>query len=112
MSTKIKPLGDDLIKGEARTIRFTFKDNAGAVVNMTGSTFELSIRETVNSAPVVTIADGSFDKSSIATGIIKVTVSAVQNTRIGNWLFLLWTTFASADVVGQYYTVNYLDKGA
>jgi len=104
-------LEEKIVSGDVITYRFTYKDANGDAVNMTGSTFQLTIHEKMGDAPVVTKADGDFGKGAIANGIVTVQTSSADNTRTGPWFLLLRTTYSSGDIRGQWYTQDWLPRG-
>lgn len=65
-------------KGEGKTIKFTYKEG-GVVKDMTGATFSFVVK-TSKAAESYTIekTDGDFDKTDIATGIVKVILASTD----------------------------------
>lgn len=64
-----------LKKGEAKTLKFAYKENDVAK-DMTGATFSFVIKDNKNDvAYTVSKSDGDFDKTDIATGILRVTLT-------------------------------------
>lgn len=82
-----EPLGDITTKiiGDDWTYTFAFKDAAGVLVDMSGSTWAAKL---ITESPPYIVADitgdnGSVDVSQVASGIITVTVSdALTSTLI------------------------------
>lgn len=62
-------------KGEAKTLKFTFKES-GAAKDMTGATFTFVVKTAKSVASyLIEKLDASFNKTEIASGIVKVTLS-------------------------------------
>ena len=51
-------------------LQFHIRDNSGNIVDLSGATFEFIIAEDYNGAILLTVADGDFDHTNIATGDI------------------------------------------
>ena len=64
-----------LKSGEAKTLKFTYKEN-GVARDMTGATFAFVVKENKNDvAYTISKVDADFDKTDIVTGIVRVTLT-------------------------------------
>lgn len=89
-------------KGEAKTIAFLIKRN-GVPLDMSGMspTFKWAVkRQREDSSYLLEKADAAFDKTDIATGYAKVTVTVNDTASIaeGTYVSELKTTLAADDV--------------
>lgn len=65
-------------KGEAKTITFTVT-SAGVAVDLTGATLSFVAKaEKSDSVGAISKAHADFDRSDVATGVVKVTLSATD----------------------------------
>ncbi len=75
-----------LKRGEAKTITATVKNkNTGAIIDVSSATLEFVISEADDVTALVTVADGSFDKSDGANGIITFPLSTTNLDRSGSY---------------------------
>lgn len=89
-------------KGESKTIAFLIKRN-GSPLDMSGMspTFKWAVkREREDSTYLLEKADTDFDKTDIATGYAKVTVTASDTASIseGTYMSELKTTLGANDI--------------
>jgi len=83
---------------EQKVIAFTFKDASGTIIPLTGATFSL-IMENSEGTDVITKTDTDFDKTLVATGIVKVTFTVANLTLpAGVYLLELKTIFTTGEV--------------
>jgi len=86
---------------EQKTISFTFKDSSGAIIPLTDATFHL-IMENSEGTDVITKQDESgsdFDKSQVASGIVKTTFTDDDlDLPAGTYKLELKTTFTTGEI--------------
>ena len=64
---------------EQKVLSFTFRDTSGTIIPLTGATFAMVI-ENSDGTEVITKADADFDKTLVASGIVKVILTAENLT--------------------------------
>lgn len=70
---------DEIKQGEAKTFPVTVKRD-GAAIDVTLATFTVTIKETKAGAALVTVADGSFDKTDAVNGNVTFPLSTTDTT--------------------------------
>lgn len=83
--------------GATYTDTITFRDSAGALVNLTGYTAAMKIRPTVESSTVsLSLTQASGLTLGGAAGTVLITISAAQSTALdsGNFVYDLKVTSA------------------
>jgi hypothetical protein len=87
-----------LKRGEQKTLTFTVRDSSRTLIDMTGATFDFEI-ESSPGTPLVTKSDVDFDKTDVATGIVKVTLSSTDTDQSERTYDAeLKITFAGGDI--------------
>jgi len=66
-------------QGEAKTITFTVTDSDAAAVDCSSTTCSFQVVLTKGATPVITKADGDFDKTDAATGILTIDISDTES---------------------------------
>lgn len=83
---------------EQKTLAFTFKDANGIIIPLTGCTFVMVV-ENLEGTEVITKADTDFDKTSLAGGIVRVTLTSTNLTLpAGIYSLELKTTFTTGEI--------------
>jgi len=83
---------------EQKTLSFTFKDVDGTIIPLTGCTFAMVI-ENSEGTEVITKADVDFDKTSLAAGIVRVTLTSTNLTLpAGIYSLEIKTTFTTGEI--------------
>ena len=65
--------------GEQKNIQFTITED-GSALDCTGATFTYTVEDT-DQTTLFTVADGSFDKTDIATGVVLAPISSTNTTQ-------------------------------
>jgi len=66
-------------QGEAKTITFTVTDSASAAVDCSSTTCTFTVVSDYGGTQFITKADGVFDKTNAATGILTIDISATDS---------------------------------
>jgi hypothetical protein len=74
-------------KGDSFRLELTFKDDTGAVINLTGYTWKLDVRETDTSASTI-IEDDAFSYSGTAQGVLTITAAPVTMAAVSGGLYV------------------------
>lgn len=74
-------------KGDTFELEFTFSDDAGDAIDLTGYTWKMDVKETDTSSSDV-IADSSFSYTGTATGVLKITASASVMAAVSGGLYV------------------------
>jgi hypothetical protein len=74
-------------KGDSFRLELTFKDEAGVVINLTGYTWKLDVRETDTSASAI-IEDSLFTYSGTNLGVLTITATPVTMAGIDGGLYV------------------------
>jgi hypothetical protein len=84
-------------KGDSFSLELTFKTAAGAVINLTGYTWKLDVRETDTSAAAI-IEDSLFTYNGTNLGVLTITASPATMAGIdgGIYVYDLQSTNAGA----------------
>lgn len=83
---------------EQKVLSFTFHDGAGTIIPLTGCLFALVV-ENLEEVEVITKIDTDFDKSLVANGIVKCTLTIADLTLPeGIYKLEIKTTFTSGEV--------------
>jgi hypothetical protein len=84
-------------KGDSFRLELTFKDDAGAVINLTTYTWKLDVRETDTSASA-TLEDDAFTYNGTALGVLTITAPAGTMAAVegGLYVYDLQSTNAGA----------------
>jgi hypothetical protein len=87
-----------LIKGENKIIKFIITDKTtGLPLSLTGCTFTLKmILE--DGSKTIDKADAAFDKSEVASGIVKVTLASTDLDTVGKFNCQLKTVFPNTEI--------------
>lgn len=85
---------------EKKSIRFAITDSSGDAVDLTGSSFTFDVRrDNPQGKTVITVGDSTFDKTSIATGVVSVELTTVHtNQTPGQYIGELKITLASGSI--------------
>jgi hypothetical protein len=83
---------------EQKVLSFTFKDASGTIINLTGATFSLVVKDSGGTA-VITKTDTDFDKTLVVSGIVKVTLTSTNlNQAAGSYNLELKTIFTTGEI--------------
>ena len=84
-------------KGDSFSLELTFKTAAGVVINLTGYTWKLDVRETDTSASAI-LEDSVFSYSGTAQGVLTIAAPAATMAGIdgGIYVYDLQSTNAGA----------------
>jgi hypothetical protein len=74
-------------KGDSFRLELTFKDDTGAVLNLTGYTWKLDVRETDTSSSAI-LEDSAFSYSGTAQGVLTITATAVTMAGIDGGIYV------------------------
>lgn len=102
------PVDLEIIRKEAiPVVRFTFTDSNDDPVNMTGATFTFVIRPTAGSSHLmVEKGDASFDKTSIAVGVVSAPLSVTDTDYRGRFDSELRTYVAVNDIQKNRFVID------
>ena len=96
----------NFVQGEAKTIKFTLVDSDGVAVNVSAATVVLSVRRlTSSTSELFNKADGDFDKTSGASGILRVDLSATDLDFSGTAEAILKVTIAATSIDKNVFTM-------
>ena len=97
-----------LKQGESKILTLTVTDEAGALVNLTAAVLTLGVKQSAKDpAFIFQKADGVFDKTAAASGVVKVPLSATDtNQPEGEYIGELKAEWASSPVTIEK-TVNF-----
>ena len=88
-----------IIRGEQKDLQFTIKNSAGVVIDVSAATFLLEVEDMRTNTTMIQKADGTFDKTQAALGIVKTTLTGTDTDITPNkYLAELRTTFVGGDV--------------
>jgi hypothetical protein len=74
-------------KGDSFRLELTFKDDTGAVINLTGYTWKLDVRETDTSASAI-LEDDAFTYSGTTLGVLTITAPPVTMSAVSGGLYV------------------------
>lgn len=74
-------------KGDSFRLELTFKDEAGVVLDLTGYSWKLDVRETDTSVAAI-IEDNSFTYSGLASGVLTISATPVTMAAIDGGLYV------------------------
>lgn len=75
-----------MTRGDAKSYRVTVKDDAGAVVNLTGATIRAQFRKHPHSAPVITLnVSSGIEIENAAGGVFRIDLTPAHTSALGNW---------------------------
>jgi len=74
-------------KGDTFELEFTFSDDAGDTINLTGYTWKMDVKETDTSSSDV-IADSSFSYTGTVLGVLTITASASVMAAVSGGLYV------------------------
>jgi len=90
-----------MIKGEAKTWKFTAVDASSSAVALSGATLALTVeKENTPSSAAITKASSKFSKSSGAIGIVTVPIGAASTASLnaGYYTGQLTTTLSETNI--------------
>jgi hypothetical protein len=88
-----------LKKGEAKTLRFTVKDSAGAPLSMSTATLSFQVKASKAGVAIISKLDADFDKSQAASGVVTLPLAEANLTQApGNYWAELKVVFSAADI--------------
>ena len=83
---------------ENKVLSFTYRDSAGTIIPLTGCTFSMVV-ENFEGTEVITKSDVDFNKTLIANGIVKVTLTSANLTLpAGQYTLEIKTTFTTGEI--------------
>jgi len=86
-------------QGEAKTITFTVTDSDAAAVDCSSTTCSFIVAKKKGGTAIISKADGDFDKTSAATGVLTITISGTEsNIDDSDYLSELKITFTSSNI--------------
>jgi hypothetical protein len=74
-------------KGDSFRLELTFKDDTGAVLNLTGYTWKLDVRETDTSSSAI-LEDDVFTYSGTAQGVLTITAAPATMAGVGGGIYV------------------------
>lgn len=74
-------------KGDSLRLEITFKDDSGAVLNLTGYTWKLDVRETDTSSSAI-LEDDAFTYSGTTQGVLTITAPAATMAGVNGGLYV------------------------
>jgi len=74
-------------KGDTFELEFTFSDDAGDAIDLTGYTWKMDVKETDTSSSDV-IADSSFSYTGTGLGVLTITASASVMAAVSGGLYV------------------------
>lgn len=74
-------------KGDSFRLEITFKDDSGAVLNLTGYTWKLDVRETDTSSSAI-LEDDAFTYSGTTQGVLTITAPAATMAGVNGGLYV------------------------
>ena len=74
-------------KGDTFTLEFTFSDDAGDAINLTGYAWKMDVKETDTSSSDI-IADNSFSYTGTSAGVLTITASAAVMAAVSGGLYV------------------------
>lgn len=74
-------------KGDSFRLEITFKDDSGAVLNLTGYTWKLDVRETDTSSSAI-LEDDAFTYAGTTQGVLTVTAPAATMAGVNGGLYV------------------------
>jgi len=74
-------------KGDSFRLELTFKDDTGAVINLTGYTWKLDVRETDTSASTI-LEDDVFSYSGTSQGVLTITALPATMAGVNGGLYV------------------------
>ena len=96
-----------LYKGEKKYLKFKVKDINGDAVDCTGSTVTCSAWESGAESVMFTVADASFDKTDIATGIFRAEATL---SSAGTFILLFQITFSNGHIEKEEFEMIVTDR--
>lgn len=74
-------------QGEAKTIKFTYTSD-GSAIDVSLDTFQFEVKTNIeDSSPVIAKADGDFNKTDAASGIVYCTVNTTDSANpVGDYV--------------------------
>lgn len=76
-----------MTRGDAKSYRVTVKDEAGALVDLTGATIKAQFRKHPHSPPAITkeIGSGIVVEGAPTGGVFRIDIAPADTTALGNW---------------------------
>ena len=75
-----------MTRGDAKSYRVTVKDEAGALVNLTGATIIAQFRKHPHSPATISLAVGSgIVVENAAGGVFRMDIAPAMTSALGNW---------------------------
>lgn len=74
-------------KGDSFRLEITFKDDSGAVLNLTGYTWKLDVRETDTSSSAI-LEDDAFTYSGTTQGVLTITAPAATMAGVNGGMYV------------------------
>lgn len=74
-------------KGDSFRLELTFKSDTGAVLNLTGYTWKLDVRETDTSSSTI-LEDDAFSYSGTTQGVLTITAPAATMAGVNGGLYV------------------------
>lgn len=74
-------------KGDSFELKFTFTDDAGDAIDISGYTWKMDVKETDTSSSDI-IADSSFSYSGTSLGVLTITATAAVMAAVSGGLYV------------------------
>ena len=102
-----------LKRKEAKTITFTITDSDGSAVDVSSATLTFAVKQNItDSTVIITKADGDFDKTQAANGIVTCILTATDTDRSADDFVGELKIYFSASNVDKSSTINISIKEA
>jgi len=89
----------NLIRKEAKTLKFTLTDSSGNIIDATSATCHLYIKNDIeDSSSIITKQDSDFNKADASNGILKVTLTSDDLDRSGVFYGVLKLEFSATNI--------------
>jgi len=84
---------------EKKDITFTIKDSNETVIDVSSATFTFEAKKKKSdTTKVIEKADGDFDKTNAASGIVKITLDATDTNLTGDYIGEVKIVLATGDI--------------
>lgn len=77
-----------LKRGEAKTLKFTFKDSSGNPKNVSSATFTFALRAVATKKNALTKTHQFFNVTNAADGIIKITILSTDTEGLKSGVYI------------------------
>ena len=89
----------NLIRKEAKTLKFTVTDSSGNIIDVSSATCYLYIKNNIEDPDsLITKLDSDFNKAQASNGILKVTLTSDDLDRYGTFYGILKLEFSATNI--------------